>query len=342
VILVTTEDDPGDTLKPRLMAAGADLSKVSMLTMGSSDAPVPFRVPQDADELGRRVAETGAALVVLDPLLEFIDGKVDSHRSHPVRQALAALNKIARESGCAALVVFHLNKGISTDPLLRHEGSAAFTQVVRSGLMLGHDPDDPNGEDGSQRVLAVSSSNLAAIPTSIVYRIDTARVDGDLGDDIATARMTAIGESATGAHDLLRGQPDDEEQTGTDEAEQLLRTELADRPAAAGEIQKQARRLGITDKQLRRARSRLRVESAKAGFSGGWEWSLPKTPTEDAPDGDREEGHLGRLRDPERDCGVSEDPEDAQGAPAHEGAPSTLELDWDDEIDRLRREGKAP
>ena len=71
--------------------------------------------------------------MVIDPLMEFIDGKVDSHKSHPVRQAIAALNQIAREHDCAVLAVFHLNKGVSTDPLLRHEGSAAFTQVVRAG-----------------------------------------------------------------------------------------------------------------------------------------------------------------------------------------------------------------
>jgi RecA-family ATPase len=176
VIIVTTEDDPGDTLKPRLMAAGADLSRVLIFQMGAAEEPVPFRVPQDAAELGRRVAERNAALVVIDPLMEFIYGKVDSHKSHPVRQAIASLNAIAREHGCAVLVIFHLNKGVSTDPLLRHEGSAAFTQVVRGGLMLGHDPDDPDGEDGNQRVLAVSSTNLAAIAPSIVYRISTAHV----------------------------------------------------------------------------------------------------------------------------------------------------------------------
>ena len=117
--------------------------------MGSRDEPVPFRVPQDADELGRRVAEKQAALVVVDPLLEFIDGKIDSHKSHPVRQALASINRIARDYGCAALVVFHLNKGMSTDPLLRHEGSAAFTQVVRGALMLGYDPEDPDEDKGN-------------------------------------------------------------------------------------------------------------------------------------------------------------------------------------------------
>ncbi len=111
MIIVTTEDDAGDTLKPRLMAAGADLDRVFTFSMGSSTEPVPIRVPQDADELGRRIAEIDAALVVIDPLMEFIDGRVDSHKSHGVRQAISSLGGIARGSGCAILTVFHLIRG---------------------------------------------------------------------------------------------------------------------------------------------------------------------------------------------------------------------------------------
>jgi AAA domain len=273
VILVTTEDDPGDTLKPRLMAAAADLSRVSIFQMGSQDEPVPFRVPQDAAELGRRVEQKKAALVVIDPLLEFIDGKVDSHKSHPVRQAIAALNQIARDQGCAVLVIFHLNKGASTDPLLRHEASAAFTQVVRGGLMLGNDPDDPDGEDGDQRVLAVSSSNLAAIAPSLVYEISTARVIGDTGEEIDTAKIDCIGESAAGAPELLKG-TSEEQRTVTDEAVEFLRAELADGARLASEIKSEARKLGLSDMALFRGRQSLGVKASKTGFRGGWEWVL--------------------------------------------------------------------
>jgi putative DNA primase/helicase len=256
---------------------------------------------------------------VIDPLTEFIDGKVDSHKSHPVRQAIASLNAIAREHGCAVLVIFHLNKGISTDPLLRHEGSAAFTQVVRGGLMLGHDPDDPDGEDGNQRVLAVSSTNLAAIAPSIVYRISTAHVMGDTGEAITTAAMSPIGESAAGAHDLLRGQPDEEEQSGTDEAEALLRQTLAESPQPSNEVTKEARQLGISEKQLRRARGRLGVESERVGGLGSkgyWEWSLPKAPYPKAPPLHREEGHLRRLSDSRA---VSEPPKTPKAPLREEG-----------------------
>jgi putative DNA primase/helicase len=312
VILVTTEDDPGDTLKPRLMAAGADLARASIFQMGSRDEPIPFRVPQDAAELGRRVAERNAALVVIDPLLEFIDGKIDSHKSQPVRQAIAALNQIAREHACAVLVIFHLNKGVSSDPLLRHEASVAFTQVVRGGLMLGHDPDDPDGEDGSQRVLAVSSSNLAAIAPSLVFRIDTAHVTGDTDEEIATAAISPIGESSVGAHDLLRGHPDEEELTAANEAEHFLREELADGPRLARELESEAHKIGIARTTLFRARRALGVESAKSGFKGGWEWSLPKIPKPRFQSHHREGWNLGHLRDQERDCGPSEGSEGAQ------------------------------
>jgi hypothetical protein len=198
-----------------------------------------------------------------------------------VRQAIAALNLIAREGSCAVLVVFHLNKGTSSDPLLRHEGSAAFTQVVRGGLMLGHDPDDPDGEDGNQRVLAVSSSNLAAIARSLVYRIDTARVDGDTGEEIVTAKMVHVGESGAGAHDLLGGLTG-EQRTVTDEAATFLRAELADGARLASEIKSEARKLGLSDMALFRARQTLGVKASKTGFKGGWEWALPEdfTPSE--------------------------------------------------------------
>jgi hypothetical protein len=280
-IIVTTEDDPGDTLKPRLTAAGADLSRVSIFQMGSADEPIPFRVPQDASELGRRVGERKAALVVIDPLMEFIDGKVDSHKSHPMRQAIAALNVIAREHGWAVLTIFHLNKGTSTDPLLRHEGSAAFTQVVRGGLMLGHDPDDPDGEDGNQRVLAVSSTNLAAIAPSIVYRISTAHVMGDTGEAITTAEISPIGESSVGAHDLLRGRGNPEELTAASEAEHFLREELAVGPRSASELEREAQKIGISKMALFRARKALGIKPERRSVqgggkgAGGWFWAFP-------------------------------------------------------------------
>ena len=277
-IIVTTEDEPGDTLKPRLMAAGADLSMVSMFTMGTKDEPVPFRVPQDADELKRRVNESGALLVVVDPLMEFLDGKVDAHKSKDSRHAVSAINEIARETGCAVLTVIHLNKGISTDAHIRHEGSAAFTQIIRGGLMLGFDPQDPDGDEGDQRVLAVSSSNLAKLAPSLAYRIEGRRVMGDTGEEISTAQMIHVGESTAASHELLGGREDDDVRAERDEATEFLLAELEGEPRSAGDIQTAAKRAGIGPGALKRAKRELRITSSREGFGGkgGWIWTLPK------------------------------------------------------------------
>jgi putative DNA primase/helicase len=275
VIVVTTEDEPGDTLKPRLIAAGADLRRVSIFTMGAPGEWVPFRVPQDAAELGRRIAETEAALVVIDPLIEFVDGRADSHKSQPVRQALATLNEIARTYGCAILAIVHLNKSPSTDALLRHEASAAFTQVMRGTMLLGRDPDDPGGDNGSQRVLATTSSNLGPEAPSLLYAIEPSTVTGDTGESIDTARITLIGESAADGAALL-GAVDEDAKAERDEAVEFLRVELAEGERSAKSIQEAAKAAGIGPGSLKRAKRTLGVVPRKSTFEGGWVWKLPE------------------------------------------------------------------
>jgi putative DNA primase/helicase len=275
VIVVTTEDEPGDTLKPRLLAAGADLSRVSYFEMGAPGAPIPFRVPQHADELARRVAEKQAALVVIDPLIEFVDAKADTHKSQPVRQAIASLNQIARSHGCAIVAIVHLNKSASTDALLRHEASAAFTQIMRATMLLARDPDDPDGEHGDQRVLAVTSSNLAREASSLLYRVESRTVSGDTGEKIDTARIVHVGESDADGADLL-GSIDADARSEHDEAIEFLRSELAAGPQPARKVQDAARDAGIGPGSLKRAKRRLGVGSTKQGMGGGWAWGLPE------------------------------------------------------------------
>jgi AAA domain len=275
-IIVTTEDAPEDTLKPRLMAAGADLERVSYFTMGTEEDPVPFRIPQDAEELGRRLALAEVALVVIDPLIEFVDGKVDSHKSQPVRQAMSALNTIAREHDCAILALVHLNKGASTDPLDRWEASAAFFQVFRAAMMLGRDPDDPEGETGDRRVLASVASNLAREAPSRIYRIEGKTVDADEGDEtINTARIVYLEDSSISSSDLLT-RMDEEARAERDEAVGFLDEELP--PGSifpAAKIQAQAKEAGIGPGQLKRAKRALRIRSHKPDFETGWVWERP-------------------------------------------------------------------
>ncbi len=275
VIVVTTEDEPGDTLKPRLIAAGADLARVSVFTMGTPEESVPFRVPQDAQELGKRIAETNAALVVIDPLIEFVDGRADSHKSQDVRQALGTLNEIARSYGCAILAIIHLNKSSSTDAFLRHEASAAFTQVMRASMLLDRNPDDPEKEKDHQRVLANTSSNLGPEPASLLYEIESLTVPVDNGETTDTARIIPIGESPADGAALL-GAGDEDARAERDEAVEFLRVELAEGERPAKEIQEAARAAGIGPGSLKRAKRILHIRSEKEAFQGRWVWRVPE------------------------------------------------------------------
>jgi hypothetical protein len=178
----------------------------------------------------------------------------------------------------------------------------------------------------------VSSSNLAAIAPSCVYRIDTAHVTGDTSEEITTAAMELIGESAVGAHDLLRGQPDDDERMAGGEAEHFLEVELADGPRPASEIEAGAKKIGIARTTLFRARRALGVESSKSGFKGGWEWSLPEDSTPKVPPSSPRSRNLGNVPDQERDCGHAEGSEGSEDSIATETASSDAEA----ELERLQ------
>jgi hypothetical protein len=189
------------------------------------------------------------------------------------------LAKLAEANDLAVLTVMHLNKGQGADLIGRIGGSVAFTGAARSLLVFGADPADPDGEDGSGRVLA-QRGNLARRAASLAYRIEGRLIDGPDGP-IETSRLVCLGESEARADELLAAVTTGEERTERDEAIEFLRAELEDRPRAAKEVKSAAREAGISDATLRRAKAQLRVVSERvggAGAAGNWEWSLRCSP----------------------------------------------------------------
>lgn len=121
VLLASAEDDPEDTIKPRLLAAEADLERAKLIDLrenGPDGLPVDglVQLPRDAVEIEAAVVETGARLVVLDPVVAFLDADHSAYREQDVRAALAPLKRLAEETGCAVVVVMHLNKGDGARP----------------------------------------------------------------------------------------------------------------------------------------------------------------------------------------------------------------------------------
>jgi AAA domain len=319
VLVCSAEDSIATTIKPRLEAWGADLDLVRYVKVALDDTSEDgLLLPDDVDELSQRIAETGARIVTIDPILAHLGREIDSHRDASTRQALAPLARIAAEHRCAVVGAHHLNKSQGSDPLRRASASVAFTAQARSVLLWTRDPDDPEGDRGPRRALAHVKSNLAAEAPTLAWSIESVSLEA-CGDEpaVETSRVVSMGELDRTGRELLALQ-DDNEPSVMDEARQFVLDELATGPVPAKTMISNARQMGISEKTLRRAQKREGVETRKLGFGGGWEWVLPIVAVEDgqAPLGlpvDDNGGHLRENGSTMRVQGGSEGSESLEG-----------------------------
>ena len=287
VLLLTAEDGLADTVAPRVLAAGGDVSMVTVLqdVTAPDDAGKlhsrPLEIPGDVDRIEAEALKAGAVLIIVDVLNAYLGDNVKTNNDHSVRRALGPLAAMAERVGAAVVVIRHLNKGGGTNALYRGGGSIGLTGAARSVLLVGRDP-----EDTERRVLAVSKSNLAREAPSLAYRLvdvphlGCARVEWEEGAVSLSAR------------DLLAPEQGDEEdsRSALDEAKDVLCQLLAEGPLAADVVEKKARQAGVSRATLRRAKAKLKVRSVKRGRpdgTQGWDWVLP------GAEGDTGEGAQG-------------------------------------------------
>jgi hypothetical protein len=276
VIVMSAEDGMADTIRPRLDAAGADVSRVHVfasVTYADDHGRLQTRppsIPADIDALEHEVARTGAALVVIDVLNAFLAGTVDSYRDQDVRRVLHRLAIAAEHTGAVIVVLRHLSKSGGDKAIYRGGGSIGIIGAARVGLIVGIDPGDPN-----RNVLAVVKSNLAAIPKALAYQLVDAAEHG-------CARVLWLGTVDYRANDLVgapnTGQPEDLDASGA------LTQILASGPLWVKQAQDAMAEAGFTKEQTRRAKEKLNVRSVKVGRPGdshsGWQWVGPD-PAED-------------------------------------------------------------
>jgi RecA-family ATPase len=176
VILIAPEDGAADTIKPRVAAAGGDLSQIHLLnTVESLDAKdvkklklyqKPFSLSQNLFELEQTIKQTKAILVVLDPLTAVLGHNIDSSRDQGIREIFTPLAFLAESTNCAFLVVRHLKKGTSDNLLYRGAGAIGIIAAARTCLTIFYDP-----ADEKKRVLAVTKSNLSESPQHLSYQV---------------------------------------------------------------------------------------------------------------------------------------------------------------------------
>jgi AAA domain-containing protein len=279
-ILLSAEDHKGATIRPRLEAADADLELVHHIEVRREGIEEGLALPDDAAKLDQIIRRTKTRLVVVDPLTAHLPESINSWHDQSVRRALAPLHRSAEKRGCAIVVVAHLNKGGGQDPLYRTGGSIGLPAAVRSALLLARDPNDPEGERGSQRVLAHIKCNVGPQSGSQSCEIKSVTLKGR---GAATApHLEITGPSSVGGRELLNA--GGEEASQRHGAEEFLRAELSAGSRPTADLQAAAKDAGHSWRTVERAKEKLGVKAKRVGGkgrkgkSGGgkgrWEWEL--------------------------------------------------------------------
>ena len=235
IIYQTAEDGLGDTVKPRLIEADADLERV--LVIDDRDAPLTL-----ADErIARAIRENNARLVIIDPVQAFLGADVDMNRANEVRPIFRSLGDIAQATGCAIVLIGHLNKAAGTQSTYRGLGSIDITAAVRSLLFIGKLKDIP-----TTRVLIHEKSSLAPPGQSLAF---------SLGDEKG---FEWIGAYDITADELLAGTDTAKTESKTAQAQMLILELLADgKRMPSAELEKAVNERGISSRTMRTAKSRI-------------------------------------------------------------------------------------
>jgi hypothetical protein len=242
VVLLNAEDSARDTVRPRLAAAGADVDRV-LIWETLPGEPV-FRLPSRVEELAAVVREHAAGLVVIDPVLAYLDPAVNIGSDPSVRQALAPLQELARSRHCAIMMQRHLNKTGGPQALYRGLASIAFIAAVRIAWVVGPDPKVPG-----QFVLAQSKNNLGPLAPSLGYRIIS------VADDLA--QIEWLGPSPWYATDLVGTNP--AKVGAVQRAADFVKTFLRDGPRRGRDVIAAARAQGLAKITTQRAARFLQI-----------------------------------------------------------------------------------
>ncbi len=274
IVIASAEDSPATTLVPRLTTAGADLDSVHFTQVELNGFVGSLALPEHLDALTEQMKEVQARILIIDPLMAHLPGKINSWRDQDIRCALAPLARLAEELDAAVIAIAHLNKSETSEALVRVGGSIGIVAAARSVLLAVPDPENPEGRD---RVLGQVKSNLGPRANPLRYYIESRTIQDRIAGAIETCGVVWNGEAPNLNPDELLVRYDQEERTRLDEAKEWLREALdkADRPV--DELVREARKAGHSEPTLRRAKVALRVKSTKKEFSGKWCWTLPNS-----------------------------------------------------------------
>jgi hypothetical protein len=268
-VFAVAEDAYETVLKPRLVAAGANLAYVRALGWRRAGTEDALLVPDDVPLLEQAIADMGVRLLVIDPLLSHLSGKTNSHTDHEVKIALKPLEGLAHRIGCCVLGNGHFSKDRTRGARRAASGSTAFTNTPRLGLAMAYDDDDPD-----VRIVEVVKSNIGPKNVGRNYRVRTIEMPG-----LELPILVAEGAATKAVDDLIAVQ-----KKGKRVPSELLRAlilaelENGEQPRRTIDAAA-AQKLGanpdtVYKSGLKPLNDAGRIKARKDGTSGGWYYRL--------------------------------------------------------------------
>ena len=280
VCLLTAEDDPGDTILPRVLVNGGDASRVHLIPgWTQADGTSGVVTLQDLDLLRQALDTYHPALLVFDPIQSFFGSHVDMNHANETRPVLDGVAILCKPYGCTPLYVRHIGKTVREKALYAGLGSIDIAANMRSVLFLGKDPDN---ED--RRIVAQSKVSNARLGPSLAFLMTSVEHDIETDDGLVTVEAPRVdwdGRSALTANDLSAPAPAEQDDTSALEAATaFLTAALKEGPVLVQEVKKAARENGIARRTMDRAKPRAGVRARKREVEGEnarewpWEWYL--------------------------------------------------------------------
>lgn len=277
-LLLTAEDDPADTIRPRFDVAGGNATLLEIVqgvaTRDQDGNPVLDTVSllSDLDMIERRVTELAITLLIIDPLTSFSSG-TDTNKTGDMRALLDRLAQMAARTGVAILVITHLNKRSDARKALQLvAGSHVIVAAVRCVLVTARDPNEKN-----RRLLLPIKLNIARDDGGFAFRIEVERhrvageiprVEWEAGRVLDMTADEALIDSTPRAQAAVEK---------ANEVQDWVRDLLRIEPVLAATMWRQAKEKGFNERRVRNALKALHARCELMGYQGRWHYRLPES-----------------------------------------------------------------
>lgn len=233
VLYAATEDSWSYTIAPRMLAAGANLDMVYRIdVIDEETGPSGLILPRDCHHLPDIARDTGAAVLMCDPIMSMVDERLSSFKAQELRKALEPLKRYAEKAGIAVPALVHFNKGTSADVGTLIAGARAWAEVARAVVAIARDPE----QDEYTCVVSQAKNNLGRTDLSnLAYTIDGVTLETEEGEDAHVGRLRWLGESAKSVEDILASAMNGEDRRQGEAAKKVITyvTEEAEREGRA-------------------------------------------------------------------------------------------------------------